>query len=183
VSFSASAVDPEDGDLAAGLAWTSDLDGAIGTGAGFDLSTLSLGIHQIVASVTDSHGAQGQASIELTIAANTAPSVSIALPTPFSTSLTGEALLFSGSASDVEDGDLGASLVWTSDLDGSIGSGESFATSSLSEGTHLVTASALDSHGLSGEDSVVTIRLPEPGAEGFFAGLLGLLGLAARRRP
>jgi len=66
----------------------------------------------------------------------------------------GDAVTFSGSASDAEDGDLSASLVWTSDLDGQIGSGASFTTSGLSVGGHTVTASATDSAGASGSDAV-----------------------------
>ena len=46
----------EDGDLAASLAWSSSLDGAIGSGASFSTTTLSLGSHTITASVTDSGG-------------------------------------------------------------------------------------------------------------------------------
>jgi hypothetical protein len=182
VSFAGSASDAEDGDLSAGLAWSSDLDGPLGSGAGFDLATLSLGTHQITASVLDSHGAPGQATISLTIVENTAPVVAISQPTPFSTSLQGAPLTFAASADDPEDGNLDLALVWTSDLDGEIGSGGSFTISTLSVGTHLVTASATDSHGLEGQDGVVTIRLPEPGSEGLLAGLAGLALLARRRR-
>jgi hypothetical protein len=182
VGFAGSALDPEDGDLSASLAWSSDLDGPIGSGASFALASLSLGTHQITAAVSDSHGAPGQATIGLTIAANTAPVVAISEPAPFSTSTVGSPLSFTASADDLEDGDLSAGLAWSSDLDGPIGSGARFQTSSLSEGTHLVTASATDSQGLAGEDTVVTIRLPEPGSEGLLAGLLGVALLAGRRR-
>ena len=54
VTFAGWASDAEDGDLTAFLDWTSDLDGAIGDGAGFSTSALSLGSHTITASVTDS---------------------------------------------------------------------------------------------------------------------------------
>ena len=67
VSFSGTASDPEDGDLTASIAWTSSLDGAIGTGGSFSTSTLSMGTHTITSSVTDSGGATRTASIGLTI--------------------------------------------------------------------------------------------------------------------
>jgi hypothetical protein len=164
VTFSATASDEEDGDLSAGLAWTSDLDGAIGVGASFALSTLSLGTHLVTASVTDSDGSEGSAAIGVTVIANTAPAVSIAEPTPWSTSLEGDPVTFTASALDAEEGDLSAELVWMSDLDAEIGTGASFTTSTLSVGTHQVTATSTDGQGLVGFDSVTTICLPEPGA-------------------
>ena len=67
VAFSASAADAEDGSLAAGLVWTSDLDGVIGAGAGFQATSLSVGTHVVTAAVTDSGGNTGLALFELTV--------------------------------------------------------------------------------------------------------------------
>ncbi|MFZ0429242.1 MAG: hypothetical protein WAO20_14070, partial [Acidobacteriota bacterium] len=58
VSFSGSAGDTEDGDLTSSLAWTSSLDGPIGSGGSFS-AILSTGTHVITASVTDSGGLAG----------------------------------------------------------------------------------------------------------------------------
>ena len=44
--------------------------------------------------------------------------------------------------------------MWTSDLDGQIGTGASFTTSGLSVGGHTVTASVTDSGGANGSDAV-----------------------------
>jgi hypothetical protein len=93
-----------------------------------------------------------------------------------------EPLSFAGGAIDLEDGDLSASLAWTSDLDGPIGTGASFTTSTLTEGTHEITATSIDSHGLAGVASIITLRLPEPGSEALLAGLVTLAVLARRRR-
>jgi hypothetical protein len=182
VIFTGTAGDSEDGDLAANLSWTSDLDGPIGSGATFALTTLSVGTHLITASVVDSHGAAGSALIGVTVNVNTAPAVSIEEPTPLSTSVEGSPLTFTGSSLDLEDGDLSAGLVWTSDLDLQIGTGASFTTSSLSVGTHQITATSTDSHGLAGIASIITLRLPEPGGEGLLAGLVCLAALARHRR-
>ncbi|MEM7354913.1 MAG: endonuclease, partial [Acidobacteriota bacterium] len=90
--------------------------------------------------------------------ANTPPSVSIGAPASGSSFDEGAQVNFTGSASDAEDGDLSASLSWSSDLDGVIGSGGSFSTSGLSVGTHLVTASVTDSGGL-GDSDAITVTI------------------------
>ncbi|MCL4741625.1 MAG: S8 family serine peptidase [Phycisphaerales bacterium] len=94
---------------------------------------------------------------------NTAPSVTITSPADNSTFTEGASVTFTGSASDAQDGDLSGSITWTSNLDGAIGAGASFATSTLSVGTHVVTASVTDSGGLVGSDTVTVIIDPAPG--------------------
>jgi len=95
---------------------------------------------------------------------NTAPVVTITAPAGGSNFTQGASVAFTGTASDAEDGSLTASLSWSSDLDGSIGSGGSFSTSSLSVGTHSITASVTDSGGLSDSDNIsVTIDPPASG--------------------
>lgn len=66
ISFAGTATDTEDGDLTTSLAWTSSIDGAIGTGGSFS-RTLSDGMHTITASVTDNGGQTGSASITITV--------------------------------------------------------------------------------------------------------------------
>ncbi|RMH18886.1 MAG: hypothetical protein D6696_12155, partial [Acidobacteria bacterium] len=66
IAFAGSASDPEDGDLSAGLAWSSDLDGPIGTGASFS-ATLSAGTHVVTASVTDSGGLGASDAVTVTV--------------------------------------------------------------------------------------------------------------------
>ena len=64
ISFQGSAIDPEDGPLTGShLVWSSDLEGEIGTGAGFTSSTLSVGSHTITLTATDPQGATGSASV------------------------------------------------------------------------------------------------------------------------
>ena len=93
-------------------------------------------------------------SVSITVAAPVAPSVTITGPVDGTTFASGEMISFEATASDTEDGDLTTDLVWTSDIDGPIGTGGSFSMSTLSEGAHLITASVTDSGGLSGESSV-----------------------------
>jgi len=94
---------------------------------------------------------------------NTPPTVTISSPSNNATFTEGDSVTFTGSANDAEDGNINASITWTSNLDGAIGSGASFSTSTLSVGTHTVTADATDSGGASGDDTVTVIVDPPQG--------------------
>ncbi|RMD82315.1 MAG: hypothetical protein D6820_03875 [Lentisphaerae bacterium] len=91
---------------------------------------------------------------------NTPPQVRITTPANNSSYEEGTSITFTGSADDAEDGTLsGSSLVWTSDLDGRLGTGASITTNTLSVGTHVITLTATDSSGLTGTATVtITIR-------------------------
>jgi len=158
ISFTGTASDTEDGDLTASLSWTSNLDGPINNGGSFS-ATLSEGSHTVTASVMDSHGNSASSSITVNVV-NDSPTVSITSPADGSEFNSGASISFTGTASDTEDGDLTASLSWTSDIDGSIESGGSFSKT-LSDGTHTITADVTDSAGASGSSSVtVTVGTP-----------------------
>jgi hypothetical protein len=90
---------------------------------------------------------------------NSAPVVSITAPTSGATVTEGASVSFAGSATDGADGNLAGSLAWASNIDGNIGAGSSFSTSSLSVGMHLVVAMVTDSGGLTGSATVsITIE-------------------------
>ena len=84
---------------------------------------------------------------------NSPPTVSITSPADSSTFASGATIPFQGTASDPEDGDLPAGLVWTSSIDGQIGTGGSFSTT-LGDGNHNVTASVADSGGATGSAAI-----------------------------
>ena len=67
ILFSGSAIVVEDGDLSAGITWTSSVDGLFGTGASFSLATLGVGTHSILAAAVDSGGTPGSASATITV--------------------------------------------------------------------------------------------------------------------
>ena len=72
VNLTATATDTEDGVLSPSIAWSSSRDGSLGTpGAAFSTAALSVGTHIITATVSDSGGASGSASITVTITAAT----------------------------------------------------------------------------------------------------------------
>jgi thermitase len=97
---------------------------------------------------------------------NTPPTVTISSPADNSTFTEGDSVVFTGSATDAEDndGDLTASITWTSNLDNWIGDGASFATSGLSIGTHVVTASVTDSGSATDTDTVTVVIDPPAGS-------------------
>jgi hypothetical protein len=153
LTLTATADDAEDGDLSAGVTWTSSRDGLLGTGPSITRSDLSVGIHVLTASAADSHGIG--ASAEITLVVNAPPRVDIVAP-PDGTSVTErDAVTLIGTAVDVEDGDLSASIQWVSSLDGAIGTGASITRSDLSIGTHTITASAADGVGIGDSDQIV----------------------------
>lgn len=110
---------------------------------------------------TDSDGATG--SDQATYPVEHLPDPVIDSPADGDAFTAGDPISFAGSASDVEDGTLsGSSLVWSSDLDGQIGTGTSFSRDDLSEGTHTISLTATDSDGHSDAVSVSIDVNPAP---------------------
>lgn len=159
ILFEGSATDPEDGTLTGdALVWASSQEGQIGTGPSLSRSDLSVGEHAVTLTATDSRGATGTARVTMTVEENAAPSVSISSPPDDSDFVEGTAIAFEGSATDPEDGSLaGAALVWTSGLDGQIGTGSSFDRDDLSRGRHTITLTATDSNGATGTAAIEVV--------------------------
>lgn len=84
------------------------------------------------------------------------PSVTILEPASGTNYLPGAVVTFSGAADDPEQGDISSSVVWTSTLDGQIGTGAGFSRT-LSTGYHTITATVFDSGGNYATDSVQII--------------------------
>jgi PKD repeat protein len=165
VSFRGTGVDPEDGSLSGTeLVWSSNLDGVFGSGSPTNENGLSVGTHLVTLIATDTDGATGtdQITVTITLAVNQAPTATITAPSQDTTATQGDAITFTGTGSDPEDGSLtGPSLQWESSLDGSIGSGVSFAKSDLSVGVHAIRLIATDSQSAADTASVVvTVSSP-----------------------
>jgi len=165
VTFGGTGSDPEDGTLTGtSLQWESSLDGSIGSGVTFGKSDLTVGAHTIRLIATDSQAAADTATLTVTIVApaNQAPTATITAPSQDTTATQGDAVTFGGTGSDSEDGGLtGSSLQWESSLDGSIGSGVTFAKSDLSVGAHTIRLIATDSQAAADTATVVvTIVAP-----------------------
>lgn len=151
VTFTASATDTEDGDLSSTIRWSSDQDGALGTGADLNTDTLSTGTHTITATVTDSGGLGDTATITIHITTaedNTPPLVIITAPRNGWQFPLGVPITFRASVTDAEDGDLGSRLQWSSDVDGVLGTGATLTLNTLTVARHAITASVTDLGGL-----------------------------------
>lgn len=156
--FVATATDPEDGALSGpSVVWRSNrVVAPLGSG----LSTTELlepGDHVITCTATDSAGNIGTGSITVT---SRSPVAAIFHPGDGETRSAGSSIPFVGQGRDFEDGMLtGSSLVWTSSLDGMIGTGTMF-NRSLSAGTNVVTLAVTDADGNTGTDTITLTITP-----------------------
>jgi hypothetical protein len=92
---------------------------------------------------------------------NDAPVVTITAPADGSSFGQGVNINFTGTATDTEDGVISGSIAWSSNLDGSLGSGASINVNDLSASTHTITAQVTDSGGASDSDQIsVTVNAP-----------------------
>ncbi|MDP2859737.1 MAG: S8 family serine peptidase [Bacillota bacterium] len=82
------------------------------------------------------------------------PVVTITSPANGAVAHVGVDVVFSGAASDPEDGNLSASLSWSSDREGAIGIGASVTHEFSVEGQRVITASVMDAQGNTGSSSV-----------------------------
>ncbi len=158
ITFNGTGTDTEDGSLdGEALEWISNKDGRIGIGNSSTVAYLSSGDHTITLVATDSNGATGTDSVIVTVE-NTVPTATITNPATASSYASGSLVIFTGTGIDAEDGNLyGASLVWTSDLDGFIGTGTSFSISILSVGEHLITLTVTDKNGAADVTTITVI--------------------------
>ncbi|MGJ8642076.1 MAG: sulfatase-like hydrolase/transferase [Luteolibacter sp.] len=156
VSFTATADDAEDGNISENISWSSNLNGALGTGASISTSALANGTHTITASVTDSGSLSGSSAITLTVfdPSATPPMVTITAPANDTSTTTGTNISFTATADDTQDGDVSSSISWASNVNGPIGNGASISYSNLALGTHTITATATDSGMLKGSASI-----------------------------
>ena len=102
------------------------------------------GVVTITITVSDGNSSTDRA-FQLTVNAVNDPPV-IAVTNPADAAVYGESsnIAFNATATDVEDGNLAASVQWSSDRDGGLGAGSNLVRN-LSVGTHVITASITDS--------------------------------------
>jgi hypothetical protein len=182
LQLTVSAIDPDDGNLSSVAIWSSNLDGVIATGASVSVNSLSVGLHAITCTVTDSHGANGFDQTIVSALVNTAPTVAITSPIDGSTVDQGVSVDLVATATDLEHGDLTAGVAWTSDVDGALGTGGLVSVTTLSVGTHLLTATSTDPLSVTGTDQV-SLTVPEPGLiQAILAGILMLGGFSRRKQ-
>ncbi len=107
-----------------------------------------------VVTVENTYWESGESS-EVSATPHDSPTATISSPSDGSAYFEDVAISFEGSGDDSQDGTLtGDSLVWTSDIDGQIGTGTSFSYADLSVGTHTITLTVTDSDRAAGNDSI-----------------------------
>ena len=87
---------------------------------------------------------------------NEPPEASISAPATGSSFQEGTVVTLEGSATDPEQGQLGGdALVWSSDVDGQLGTGIEVEAPRLSPGDHEITLEATDNEGATGSDQIM----------------------------
>jgi PKD repeat protein len=79
----------------------------------------------------------------------------------------GTTVTFIGTANDAEDGSLSSLINWSSSADGPLGTGASIPVSTLSVGSHTITASVTDSGGVPATSSINITVTPATPVAGF----------------
>jgi hypothetical protein len=154
VTLQCSAVDPEGSGVT--VRWSDNRGNAIPAGGFVNWRPTTGGVHVLTCSATDTAGASGTASVSMTI---DSPTVSIADPRDGDQFDRFERIDFDGSGCDAALGDLaGGELVWSSNRDGALGTGERLSTTGLSVGDHVVTLTASNGAQTASDTIQVTIR-------------------------
>jgi len=146
--------DPDETIPDANMNWLSSRDGALGTGRTLT-RLLSAGAHTITLAVVDGKGLGAQAHVNVNVISGAGlPVPQITSPASGTLVGPGTPITLQGVATDPEDGTLpGATLSWSSDIDGLLGTGNSI-TRTLSGPPvpcnpesigHLITLTATDS--------------------------------------
>ncbi len=149
VSLSGTAADSETGQPlpADEFTWLSSIDGQLAQTSATD-TMLSTGHHVLTLEARDSIGTVGVATTSVTVLEPPSPIVSITSPPAGYTTWTADTVTLAAftqqfDAAPVED----TSIVWSSSLDGTLGSGSSTATADLSTGAHVLSLDVTDSRG------------------------------------
>lgn len=148
-----------------GTSWSTVLVDLPGSSASFDLSGFGGGTQGLLrVLVSDGFHTAEDTSDGFVTVPNRAPLVVVLSPEDPAQMHEGQALVFDAYVLDPEDGPLPAtSITWSSSSDGVLGAGPSLAVSSLSPGAHIITVSAIDSGGATGQASIsVSKTLPVP---------------------
>jgi len=155
ISFTSNNNDEDDGIKT--INWSSNINGYLSNRSSFslNLSSLSVGVHEIILNVTDNYNLSNIAKINITIESAT-PSVTINVPNNSQAFKQNYGIIFNGSGFDFEDVNLsGNNLKWSSSINGIIGYGNQINVSNLSIGTHIITLNGTDSNGKSSIKQII----------------------------
>jgi len=166
------ATDDDDPREALTVAWSSDLQGTLGSDApGVNgevrqvTGALDAGWHTILLQVDD--GVGGLCEDDITLGVSTRPEVDMELPFNGAIFEDDDPILLAGIASDPEDGAAGLHVDWLSDQDGELGSSTTdddgyaeFVVPALTVGLHRLRMQVTDSFGVGGSAEVDVTIIP-----------------------
>lgn len=181
VTFEGEGVDPEEGALAgASLVWETIREGVLGTGASLTTTGPAtgwqVGEHILMLTATDGPGLFDVATTRFSIYENFPPEVTITSPSDGGTVAAGDPVTMTGTATDLHEGTLsGASLTWSSDRDGVLGTGATLTRTDLGVGAHVLTLTAVDERGASATSSVAIQVEPAGAGTGTITGSVAVL--------
>ncbi len=132
---------------------TEEIAGGNGSGSPEDFS-LNAGDNTVRFYLREDGAQLDKVRLVLQGGGNTAPSVTISNPNNGTNVTQGSNITLTATANDTEDGSLTNTISWSSNHDGSLGTGGSVSLSNLSANTHTITASVTDSGGLSGNSTI-----------------------------
>lgn len=162
VQFTCTATDAEDG--APTVTWTSDVQGALGTGTFVGRDDLRYGRHNITCTATDRLGMAVSQTVVFELP-NSLPRVRIDSPEPDSTYYAGQTIYFDSYSYDLETNAAlpAASLSWTSNRVGYLANGQAPSVILNTIGTHTITLTGRDPEGQTATSSIaVTVLAPPP---------------------
>ena len=160
------ATDPRDGTLPGdAIVWWGPGDTRLGEGDSLVLRLDAEDVFVVTARATDREGLTAEDAIEVVVAGNTAPTVKLTSIRPWAGVYVTDQVTMVATAADAETGPpAGATVTWTSSLQGSLGTGDTLvlARGALQLGAHLITVRASDPQGNSGSDSATVRVLLDP---------------------
>src|SRR5258706_333736 len=165
ITLSGTATDPQDGIISgSNLQWHSDADGFLGTGSSIVTNSLIAGNQTITLSTTDQDGFTGSAAVNFYIEPPHQPVVSIYFPFNNNHFAHGDTVALEANATDYEEGVLpNHRISWSSNIDGSLGTGGQLPINTLSVGNHTISVIALDTLGASTSAQIsITINDGKP---------------------
>jgi serine protease len=168
VTLRAVVADTEDGSSCCEVAWSSDVDGPLGSGLSLPHTFASAGTRIVTAVATDSQGVTNHASLSVTTTA-TAPTVNISSPDTsqpiypgLSYALTGTALETSG---DLCPSSSGATRLWSSSNAGDTIGNSGVCSTSIkfgSTGVRQLTFTVSDAYAATGHATLDVTVAPAP---------------------
>ncbi|MGB4594412.1 MAG: S8 family serine peptidase [Anaerolineaceae bacterium] len=135
ITFTATATDPEQGDLSDSVVWKEGSTDLF-TGASFSKADLALGMHVISATVTDAEGASDSASVSVTITSPVTNQLLVTVSTNKTTYINGEKVAITVTVKD-QNGVAVSSAAVSVKVSGTIGSTSTLSGTTGTGGTVL----------------------------------------------